>query len=123
MPPSSSSSGPLLLSHELEHAKVQGYTLAHPCSSLCMVSLLLPLIPRIGMDQGAQRATVYDKPRDKSPKLRWSEKVDFEHRNCMRSNGPAEEGIDAKFGNYTGVCVREYCAVKFNKSKEVGMID
>lgn len=67
-----------------------------------MIPLLLLVLARhgvdgVGMDQGAERATVDDEPRDEGPELCRREDVDLEHGDRVRSNGLVPELIDAQF--------------------------
>lgn len=86
----------------LEQTQVQWHTITHPCSSLCMVSLLFFMlagdrINTVRVDQHAQRATVNNKPRDESTELGGCEQVYFKHRNGMWSNWHFPKFVDAQF--------------------------
>lgn len=59
-------------------------------------------IDGVGVDEGAERATVDDEPRDKGAELGGREDVYLEHRHRVWADGDVPESVDAQFGNCGG---------------------
>lgn len=52
------------------------------------------------MNQGAQRTSVDDEPRNKSSELRGREEVHLEHGHRMGTDGAVPDFVNAKFGKF-----------------------
>ena len=87
-----------LLPHNLKNPQIQRNPLPQPSRALRMIPLLL-LLRGIRMNERTERATIHNQPRNKRPKLRGREDVDFEHCYRVRADGVREEGVDSEFGD------------------------
>ncbi len=93
------------LTHALKQGQIQGQPVSHPGSSLCMIPLL---IVRIGMYQGAQRASMDHQPRDERPELLWSEQVHFKHGHRVWPNGSVPYLVDTKLWELSADTLPEF---------------